>query len=366
MALLKNNALIPALVTLLILALVVAVVILMADGDPLALARIGTRFSENDPNGTAGYDGQFVYYLARDPRPETAAPHLDVPAYRYQRILLPLLARLLSFGNLAWLPWVLAGLGLAAQTLGTWAVAALLKGWGISPWYALVYGLWPGFVLAVRLDLPEPLAYGLVAAALLAITRHRHGLAWLLYGLALFAKEVTILFLAAQGLAYLWQRKWGRAFGLGLTTLLPFSLFQVWLWSRFGVVGIGSGGDMATPFEWIPLMGLWRIGSYSPALLAATLTVFGPFVLLPAFWGLWEVGRRLLRGKMGALGFSLGLNALAILFLPFSTFREPGGLLRFACGLALALILFAGRHQYQRVLRYAPLMLVLNAFLLKG
>ena len=69
MALLKNNALIPALVTLLILALVVAVVILMADGDPLALARIGTRFSENDPNGTAGYDGQFVYYLARDPRP---------------------------------------------------------------------------------------------------------------------------------------------------------------------------------------------------------------------------------------------------------------------------------------------------------
>ncbi len=33
-------------------------------------------------------------------------------------------------------------------------------------WYALIYGLWAGFTLAVRLDLPEPLAFALVAAAL--------------------------------------------------------------------------------------------------------------------------------------------------------------------------------------------------------
>ena len=38
--------------------------------------------------GQAGYDGQFTYAIALDPA--NAAPHLDAPAYRYQRILHPL------------------------------------------------------------------------------------------------------------------------------------------------------------------------------------------------------------------------------------------------------------------------------------
>jgi len=51
--------------------------------------------------------------------------------------------------------------------------------------------------------------------------------------------------------------------------------------------------------------------------------------------------------------------------LPFSTFRETGGLLRFACGLVLALLLFAGRSQSKRALNYTVFWLALNAFLLK-
>ena len=84
----------PALVILLISSALVGVVIWRLGGDPLALARIGARFSAGDPQGTQGYDGQFVYYIALDPNPAAVAPRLDVPAYRYQRILLPLLARL--------------------------------------------------------------------------------------------------------------------------------------------------------------------------------------------------------------------------------------------------------------------------------
>ena len=69
-----------------------AVVVTSAGGDPLALATLGTRFSEGDPGGTEGYDGQFSYYIARDPL--NGWQHCDVPAYRYQRILYPLLGRL--------------------------------------------------------------------------------------------------------------------------------------------------------------------------------------------------------------------------------------------------------------------------------
>ena len=68
-------------------------------GDPLALVTIGTRFSEGNPTGTEGYDGQFVYYIARDP--STATQYIDVPAYRFQRILLPMLARFLAFGQVS-------------------------------------------------------------------------------------------------------------------------------------------------------------------------------------------------------------------------------------------------------------------------
>jgi hypothetical protein len=356
----------PATVTLLAMSLLVAVVILGAKGDPLALARIGTRFSQGDAQGTEGYDGQFVYYIARDPRPAVVAPMLDSPAYRYQRILLPLLARALALGRSNWLPWVLAILGVLAQTMGTWAVSVLLKGWGVSPWYALVYGSWVGFGLAVRLDLPEPLAYALVAGAILAGDRGHSYLGSFLYGLALFTREVTILFVLAQVLVYLAGRKWRDALVFSTFTLVPFGIFQIWLWATFGQTGLNSGGAMATPFEWIPFMGLLRIGLYSSLYLVAMLLVFGPSIILPSLWGLWSAATNWLKGERNVIVLGLFFNALAIPFLPFSTFRETGGVLRFACGLVLAGLLFAGRYRLQRQLNYTFLWIVLNVFLLKS
>lgn len=353
------------ILTLLGLLLVVGVVIGAAGGDPLALAEIGTRFSLSDPAGTEGYDGQFVYYIARDPNPETVAPLLDVPAYRYQRILLPLLARLLGLGQPVWIAWALPLVTILSQVAGTWAVGELLGMWGISRRYALAYGLYVGFVLAVRVDLPEPLAYGLVAGALLARFRGHTRWSWVLYGLALFAKEVAVIFVAAQLAADLLERRWHEAGGLALIALLPYALFQAWLWLAFGQLGLGSGGNMATPFEVVPFMGLLRIGTESLVYLAAMLVVFGPAVILPVVWGLWRAAKSFLAGERNVLVLAVGLNALAIVFLPYSTFRETGGLLRFACGLALALLLYAGRYRSGRALRYSFLWLVLNVFLLK-
>jgi hypothetical protein len=355
----------PAAIVFVVLTLVVAAVIAGAGGDPLALVRLGTRYSLGDPLGSEGYDGQFVYYIARDPRPQFVAPLIDVPAYRYQRILMPLLARALAVGQEALIPWALALIGIAAHTAGTAIVAALLKTWNISRWYALGYGLWAGFILAVRLDLPEPLAYALAAGALLAQLRGRTGLSWLLYGLALFAREVTVLFIVGQLAADLFQRRWRQAAGLALTTLLPFALFQGWLWLVFGQPGIGSGGEMATGFELIPFMGLLRIGAYSPIYLAAMLAVFGPSVVLPSLWGFWRGVKSWISGDRNVIVFVMILHAAAVAFLPFSTFRETGGLLRFACGLILALLLYMGQNRLHRPLRYTILWIALNAFLLK-
>lgn len=355
----------PLVVTLLLAMLLVAVAIALAGGDPLVLARLGTRFTQADPQGSEGYDGQFVYYIARDPSPQTVAAYLDAPAYRYQRILLPLLARALSLGNLDWLPWVLPLIGILSLAGGTWALSVLLAGWGTNRWYALVYGLWAGFSLALVVDLPEPLAYGLVVGGVLALERRRLWLGWCLLGLALFARETTLLFVLAALAAYLSQRQVRRALGLALTTLVPFLAFQAWLWLTFGQPGLASGGAMATPFEMVPYMGLWRIGQTSLVYLLAMLVVFGPTVVLPSLWGVWRSTRHWLEGERNLIVASLFLNALVIAFTPFSTFRETGGIIRFATGLVLSVLLFAGRYHQRRVLNYSVFWVVLNVFLIK-
>ena len=356
----------PAIATLAVMLLMVFLILLKSGGDPLELTRIGTIYSQNDPNGSEGYDGQFVYYIAREPSPLAVRSFLDVPAYRYQRILLPLVTNILSAGNEQLIPWALPAIILIAQFFGTWMVGELLLLWGVSPWYAMTYGLWVGFTLAIRLDLPEPIAYALVAGALLAQERKKTVIGCILLGLSLFAKEVTILFVAAALLSALSQKQWRRLAGLLVISVLPYGLFQLWLLRVFGQLGIGSGGAMATSFEVVPFMGLLRILSFSAIYGLAMLIVFVPSIVLPAIWGIVASIRKLIERDTSVVVFALLLNALAIAFLPFSTFRETGGLLRFACGLVLAVLLFSARYKLVRVLKYSQLWIILNVFLVKS
>ncbi len=361
----RRNTLYPVMIVLLVSLALVFVSIANGDGDPLALARIGTRYSQGDSNGSDGYDGQFVYFIAVNPDPTKVEPYLDVPAYRYQRILLPILARIMSMGNLDLLPWMIVLIGVLSMAFGSWAASELLFRWGVSSWYALIYGLWVGFLLALITDLPEPLAFGLVVLGVLAIERSRPLLGVSLWGLSVFAKEVTLIFVFAGLLFYLYEHRWKEAFLTMLIGILPYAIFQLWLWSVFGQPGLGSGGAMATPFEWIPFRGLLQIGSYSLLYLFGMLAVFGPTVVFPVLWGIWSSVKSWLSNERSLFVICLFFNALIIVFSPFSTFRETGGILRFTSGLVLAVLLFAGRYQMRRALNYSLFWLVLNVFLLK-
>ena len=113
----KKKWLTPTLVIIVFCLLYVAGVLWQANGDPMAFVLLGTRFSEEDPAGSEGYDGQFVYQIAANPA--GAAPFIDVPAYRYQRVLYPLLARFLAFGQPAIVPWALIVINVVAIGAGT-------------------------------------------------------------------------------------------------------------------------------------------------------------------------------------------------------------------------------------------------------
>ena len=159
-----NRTLRPWLVVLVLVLAYVGLTLARYQGDPLAFALPGTRYSQSDPQGTWGYDGQFAYYIARDPA--GGWRYCDVPAYRYQRILYPLLARALAWGRPEAVAWTLIALNVVALAGGTYFTERLLATWGVSRWYALAYGLYGGLVAGLRLDLSEPLAYGLVQAGL--------------------------------------------------------------------------------------------------------------------------------------------------------------------------------------------------------
>lgn len=358
---------------LVFLALYLIVILARAGGDTQVFVTLGDCFrqcaahdGEDCPAGTEGYDGQFAYYIARSP---AGSPDcLDVPAYRMQRILLPLLGRALSLGQTALIPWAFVAINGAALVIGTALLGDLLRAERASRWFALSYGLFAGVFMAVRLSTPEPLAYGLVIAAIWLEQRGRLWASALMLALAALAKETTLLFVAGYALWFALERRWRDAARAALVPGAVFALWQVVLFAWLGEFGVGSGGALATAFEIVPLVGLLRIateGSLTAFLLLGVLFAF-PVAVLPALWGLWRSVRDLRDRRIDAYACLLLTSAAVMLFVPFSTYREFLGLLRFIPGLVLTVVLYSARHRARRPLVYSTLWIVLLLFVVSG
>jgi hypothetical protein len=320
------------------------------DWDPVGLAEIGTRFQTGDPSGTEGYDGQFAYYIALQPDPQAVSPLLDVPAYRYQRILLPIASRALALGKPALIPWTLIIINFLSHIIGSWMLVSYLIYAGTPTRYALIHGLWIGLVLGIGADLFEPLAFALVVAAWFARQKHRWKLGYFFLVLALFAKEITLVFWVAALLEDIARPK-RRA--IAVSPGVIFAIWQAWLWGTFGAPGIGSGGAMATGFEVIPYAGMFRIATASVEVFLLFVLIFGPTIVLPSLLGIIGAARTIFRQQRGSSEWALLLNSLMIAFLPFSTFREPLGLVRLATGMVTSVIFFSAEHNQRRPLNYA-------------
>jgi hypothetical protein len=351
------------MVVLVVSLLYLGVILARNSGDPLAFAVIGSRYQTGDPTGSEGYDGQFAYFIALDPG--GASEKLDVPSYRYQRILYPMLARWLALGRPGVLPWTLVLLNLVALVAGTALMERLLLHYGAGRWYALVYGLYAGQLMSVRLDLNEPLSYGLVIAAIWALEQKRPGWGALLFALAALAKETALAFAAAYGLYLLLTAGWRPALRFGVVAFGPYACWQLILWRWLGGVGAGPGGAMATSFEIIPFMGLWRIGAVSWAALLVYTVILGPLVVLPTVWAIWRTGREILQRHWHPVSLALFVNAAVLLFLPHSTWREFLAMLRLSAGLVAAVLLYAALRRDRRALNYSLGWLAALAFILK-
>lgn len=338
----------PAVIAVLISLIYTTLVLVRAGGNPMAFVV---------------YDGHFAYQIAL--RMADAPPFLDVPAYRFQRIFYPLISHWLALGRADLVPWALIGVNIAAIGAGTWAMSGLLTRFGVSRWYGLVYGLYGGQYVALRANLTEPLAYGLVALAMLAWEKERRWWAVVAFSLAALTKEVALVFLLAYVGYALLKRDWRWAVGLG-TAVLPFAAFQFVLWRWLGAPGIGSGGAGATAFSLVPLGGWLSIADVNmTAFLLISLMVV-PISVLPAIAGIGLSARQLLAGRHHPIVISLLLNSAAILFLPASTFREGAAMVRLTQGVMMSMLLYGGLTKSHRVLNYSVLWIFSNVLLVKG
>ncbi len=237
-------------------------------GDPAAMIRAGEQFAAPEllPSDAViepatGYDGQFFFYLAQDPLltgraaswDEETSPHVDWPGYRYQRILLPALGWLTSWGNPDVLEWTLPLINVLA-VLGTgFLLARFLSLRGRSPWLSLVFMVSLGMLAGVTNDLADPLAAALFVAGVLWWLEGRAAPAVIALAACLLARELYVLPVATIALLELL-----RAPRRGLPWLVPLAVLGAWQIGLRLILAAPVTPDAAERPSIVPLLGAVR------------------------------------------------------------------------------------------------------------
>ena len=184
--------------------------------------------------GSDSFDGQFYHYIAHDPflTGEISA-HMEMARMRYRRILLPVTAYLLAFGQQRLIDFAYIAAGFAFLFLRTWWLGVFAERSGRSAAWGLVSPLLPAsMVFFDRLTVDHVLAALVVAFAVYATSEG----SWKLYvilALAPLARETGLVLVAAYCIHCLIPRRWKRAAWFA-TAALPWLAWSLFVWLRTG------------------------------------------------------------------------------------------------------------------------------------
>lgn len=305
----------------------------------LAFAHIGTRFSERDPNGTTGYDGQFVYFIARDGA--QAVPFIDGPSLRYQRILYPVVGRSLAFGHAEWVPWSLLLVNIVAHSTGAGLLAYLLSRSGVSGFYAFTYSVWIGNLFAVRFGLTEPLCFAFALAAIAAYQHRRFRLTVFLLILATLTKELGLVIAAGLAFHAFFNRERGWAVLLLGGPLLAFLGWWLIMRAWFGTLPTIYP---AARFSRLPLAGLFTAKSETEiAMLIIFLGIPTVVIGVLAVYHLW-------RKRQVALSTAMALACVGfVAVMPPVSWQDQVAAYRVALPIVIGGLLFIGEQHPRRL-----------------
>jgi hypothetical protein len=307
--------------------------------------------------GIVGYDGQYYYYIAHDPFIlGHSFDHIDFPAYRYQRIIYPLTAWLLSFGQPPLIPWMMVAVNLLGILLGTWFFILILNHFGRSPWYSLFYaGLW-GFLLCLLRSLPEPLAMTFIVISIFSYLKGKTSWQIISLSLAGLTQETTLLVPMAFFFYFLGKKDFRRSLYL-LSPFFAYLLWQLYLYYRFQIFSfLGGTHNFGPPFLGIleKFLALSQ-GSLSQERSSELLFLFLITILI--FTALYDIFKYYSPLTLSFLGY-----ALLIVFFNHLIWVEPWSYARATLGLLVFnLLIFT---KYGRKLNLLPMLLIPVIFLL--
>jgi len=341
----------PAIVVACLYLLFIGLDMLIHGHDALFYAHIGPRFALHILHGAPGYDGQFYYQIARDPL--HAAPFIDHPAYRYQRIVYPLLVAALSLGQAGLIPYMLVLINFLSIVLGTEIIARLLMKQKLSPWFSLAFGLYFGQATAFIFDTTEPLTYFFVCLGLFFIIRQRQRLtaAAICMGLAVLSRETAILFPLGYIALYLYQKRWQDVFRLFLLSVAPIIAWYIVIGLLFRTNSLSS----APSFALIPFEGLF-VFSNNPLRF---LLLIG-FMLIPALVSGFLLMKEVLQRRWKSASWLIWLfNFVLVTNMSHLSYVELVSAGRLSTGLILAM-LFHGLYTRKLTILWACQIYVLT------
>ena len=186
-------------------------------------------------------------------------PRIQGVAYRYGRVLLPMVAWVLAAGRASRVPWTLAAV--CAASFGCWIALAPehLRRVGREPalaWWMLVVPFVPLWFAAPTV-VAEPMAVALVLLAYLFHRDGRRGATRVAAALAILARETMVI--AFLPLAWRAWREEGRA-GLRrwAMTVVPYAIWASWLRVRVGSFPFLDPASNRRDALAFPFVGWWQ------------------------------------------------------------------------------------------------------------
>ncbi len=229
------------------------------------------------PLESVGHDGQQFYVISQHPfDPEAGADHLDTPAYRYRRILYPMLGGMLAPGGGRAVIGSFFLLSMVGVLLAALALRALPGG---PRWLPVVAAVSPTVITSLTLSLSDAFGAGLGMAALSLATRRRWGWAVLCAVLAALTRETFLIVALGLVLAPGMPIRW-RATSL-VAPCLAVGGWLAWLGRQLSTSLLEGGSDQLAP----PLTGYLAGDTDGQTFLVAALAV----VLLVL--GAWRCSR---------------------------------------------------------------------------
>lgn len=340
----------PSVVVGIIYIALIAFVALLNHYSALDFAHVGTVWSEHDPAGTWGYDGQYYYQIARNPL--EAYQYMDNAPFREQHIFYPLVVGALSLGQTVLIPYMLLFVNVLSVILSVELLARLLSRQGLSPWFSLAIGLYFGQAAGTLFDTAEPFTYFLVLTGIwLAWEKKPVALTALLFGLAALTREIAILFPIAYICIAFVRKQWSAVVQYIALGMLPLVVLLVALRLTFGQTGV----TFTRPFEHIPFADVFYYMDtpkkfYLILLLMFLPTVAGWLLAFRESFRILFVRKEPFFQRFSPAYLFLLANLVLITFMSHSSFMDLVSCGRIATGLVLSVLVYALSIKDRRVL----------------